>query len=105
MWALGLKRIEIVMVFFLEAIVLSFIGSLTGTLIGGILTYIISQIPISLDLFTGGIEMQYSNTIFFAFSFGILSFSFLFGLLMSSVCTIFPSLKSAFIEPVEALRR
>ncbi len=105
MGALGLKRSEIVAVFFLEAVVLSFIGSLAGTVAGGIMTFIFSLFPINYDALMGGLEFQYSNTIFVQFSFGILSFGFLFGFILSSICTIFPSLKTAFIEPVEALRR
>jgi putative ABC transport system permease protein len=35
----------------------------------------------------------------------ILLQGFIFGVVISSVCTLIPSLKSAFVEPVEALRR
>lgn len=105
MGALGLDRKEIVLVFFLEAAILSFFGSFFGTLIGGIGTFIGSLFPINFEAITGGIDFKTSNTIFLSFSWAILSFSFLFGLILTSFCTIIPSLKSAFIEPVEALRR
>ena len=105
MGALGLTRKEIVTVFFLEALVLSLLGALFGTLSGGILTLILSNIPISMEAMTGGVDFQMTNTIFIAFSSKILIFGFLYGLILCSVCTIIPSLKAAFIDPVEALRR
>ncbi len=105
MGALGMKRWEIVAVFFLEAVILSKIGSLLGIIIGGILTAILQNFPISVEAMTGGLEMPISNTIYISFSFWYLIQAFLFGVIVSGICTIFPSLKSAFIEPVEALRR
>lgn len=105
MGALGMMKLEIVAVFFLEAILLSIFGSLFGIFIGGVLTKILSIYPIDVLSLSGGIDMPLSNTIFIKFSWFFLVVSFLFGVLVSSVCTIFPSMKSAFIEPVEALRR
>lgn len=105
MGALGMKKGEITMVFFLEAVILSKIGSFAGIIVGGILTAILQNFPISVEAMTGGIEMPISNTIYLSFSFIYLIEAFLFGVIISGICTIFPSLKSAFIEPVEALRR
>ena len=105
MGALGMSRFEIIMVFFLEAILLSFFGSIAGTFIGGVLSLILSYVPIDILAMTGGVEFPVANTIFIKFSPFYLLYGFLFGVVISSCCTIFPSLKSAFIEPVEALRR
>ncbi len=105
MGSLGMKRNEIVRVFFLEAVVLSFFGSLAGTIIGGVITFVVSNFPISMEALTGGIDLPMGNTIFINFSFLTLLYGFLFGMILSSLCTILPSLKSAFIDPVEALRR
>lgn len=105
MGALGMTRVEISAVFFLEAVLLSVFGALVGIIIGGIVTFVMSLYPIDIVSMTGGIDMPLSNTIFIKFSWLYLAASFFFGVIISSVCTIFPSLKSAFIEPVEALRR
>lgn len=105
MGAIGMNRREIIMVFFLEAVLLSLFGSLTGVLMGGILTGAMSQMPISIEAIGGGVDFPTTTTIFISFSIPILVKGFLFGTILSSFCTIFPSLKSAFIEPVEALRR
>lgn len=105
MGALGMKRFEIVIVFFLEALFLSLFGSLLGVILGGVSTFILSFMPINIEALTGGVDFPTTNTMYVKFSFIILLVSFLFGVVVSSACTIIPSLKSAFIEPVEALRR
>lgn len=107
MGALGMTRREIVSVFFFEAVYLSVLGAAAGCLVGGLASWIGSLFPIDLNTFTGGgmKDMPISGTIFLKFSPGILAKGFGFGVLVSAACTLVPSLRSAFIEPVEALRR
>ncbi len=107
MGALGMTRREIVLVFFFEAVLLSVLGALAGCALGGAATWLGSLFPMDTQAFTGGglKEMPFSGTIFIAFSPAILAKGFAFGVLVSAACTILPSLKSAFVEPVEALRR
>lgn len=107
MGALGMTRREIVIVFFLEAVYLSVFGALVGCLVGGTVSWIGSLFPIDTEFFTGGgmKDMPFSGTIFIAFSPKIIAEGFVFGVVVSAACTLIPSLKSAFIEPVEALRR
>lgn len=107
MGALGMTRAEIVTVFFLEAVFLSVFGAAVGTAVGGAASWLGSLFPIDLETFTGGgmKEFPMARTIFIAFSPAILIQGFLFGVGVSAACTLIPSLKSAFIEPVEALRR
>ena len=50
-------------------------------------------------------DMPMSNAIFFQFSYGRLVYAWLMGVVIASLFTLIPSLKSAFVEPVEALRR
>ncbi len=107
MGALGMDRREIVAVFFLESLFLSVFGALAGCLVGGIATWIGSMFPLDLEVFTGGgmKDMPMSGTIFIRFAPAIIAQGFVFGVAVSAACTLLPSLKSAFIEPVEALRR
>ncbi|MFA6507635.1 MAG: ABC transporter permease [Treponemataceae bacterium] len=107
MGALGMTRREIVSVFFFEAVYLSIFGALIGCAVGGAASYIGSLFPLDLEFFTGGgmKDMPISSTIFIKFSPGIVAGGFVFGVAVSAACTLIPSLKSAFIEPVEALRR
>ena len=107
MGALGMTRSEIVQVFFFEALLLSVLGAFCGVLLGGTAAWVGSHFPLDMDLFTGGAmkEFPITGTLILRFSYKILLEGFLFGVVVSALCTIFPSLKSAFIEPVEALRR
>ena len=107
MGALGMTRSEIVAVFFLEAVFLSVLGALAGSLVGGLSSWIGSLFPLDLNTFTGGgmKDMPMSGTLYLAFSFAAVFKGFIFGVAVSALCTIIPSMKSAFIEPVEALRR
>jgi len=50
-------------------------------------------------------EMPMGNAVFFRLSPLILLRAWLMGVVVASVFTLIPSLKSAFVEPVEALRR
>jgi putative ABC transport system permease protein len=107
MGSLGMTRGEIVRVFFCEALFLSILGALAGCAVGGIATFIGSWFPIDFSAMTGGgmKEFPIAGTLYLNFSPTILLTSFVFGVAVASVCTLVPSLKSAFVEPVEALRR
>jgi putative ABC transport system permease protein len=50
-------------------------------------------------------DMPLGNALFFQFSFLKLFQAWLMGVVVASIFTLIPSLKSAFVEPVEALRR
>jgi putative ABC transport system permease protein len=107
MGSLGMTRAEIVRVFFFEAVLLSVLGSLAGCVLGGLATFVFSLFPLDLTLLTGGgmKDFPMSGTMTLAFDPAILLQGFLFGVVITSICTLFPSLRSAFVEPVEALRR
>jgi putative ABC transport system permease protein len=104
MAALGMTRKEIVLVFFLESVVLSGIGSLIGCLAGGIATFVVSKFPFDIGAVMEDM-MAMNNTIFVTFSPSIIAQGFAYGLIISGLCTLIPSLKSAFVKPVEAIRR
>jgi putative ABC transport system permease protein len=107
MGSLGMTRTEIVKVFFCEAVLLSVLGALAGAVIGGLTCFIFSFFPLDYNAMTGGgfREMPMSGTLTLAFDPLILLQGFVLGVVVASVCTFIPSLKSAFVEPVEALRR
>ena len=107
MGCLGMTRAEIVKVFFFESIFMAAFGALAGVLIGGIITGALSNYPVRLMEQFGSqfSEMPLSNAIFFKFSPVILLQAWVMGVVVASIFTLIPSLKSAFVEPVEALRR
>ena len=107
MGCLGMTRSEIVKVFFFESLFMASFGALAGVIVGGLIAGLGSQYPIRMgDLYGNTFsEMPMSNAIFFEFSFFILFRAWIMGVVVASLFTLIPSLKSAFVEPVEALRR
>ena len=107
MGCLGMTRGEIVKVFFFESIFMAAFGALVGVILGGVIAWIFSQYPIRMGDMYGNTfsEMPMSNAIFMGFSPAILIRAWVMGVVVASLFTLIPSLKSAFVEPVEALRR
>jgi len=107
MGALGMTRFEIVTVFFLEAFLLATLGAAAGAIVGAASAWAGSQFPIDMTVMTGGgmKDFPISGTLYLSFSIPLILKGFLFGVAVSALCTLVPSMKSAFIEPVEALRR
>jgi putative ABC transport system permease protein len=106
MGSLGMTQREIVLVFFYEALFLAGLGSLAGCAAGGLSTFVLSLFPIDFAAMSGGgfKEMPMSGTLFMAFSPLMIVQGFLFGIIVTGLCTLIPSLRCAFIEPVDALR-
>jgi putative ABC transport system permease protein len=107
MGSLGMTRGEIVRVFFFESFFLAAIGALLGVVLGGVITGIGQHFPIRMgDLYGNTFsDMPLSNALFFSFNIGKLIWIWILGVVFTSLFTLLPSLKSAFVEPVEALRR
>lgn len=107
MGALGMTRFEIVTVFFFESLFLASLGAFAGVAVGGLLTGALSNYPINFGALYGNMfsEMPMCNCIFFSFRVRILIEAWLMGVIVASIFTLLPALKSAFVEPVEALRR
>jgi putative ABC transport system permease protein len=107
MGSLGMTRPEITGVFFFEALFLSVLGALAGCAVGGLVCFVCSFFPLDFNSMMGGgfKEFPMSGTLIFSFDWGILAQGFVLGVGIASVCTLLPSMKSAFVDPVEALRR
>jgi putative ABC transport system permease protein len=107
MGCLGMTRREIVTVFFYESLFMAAFGALAGVILGAIVVGLGAHYPIRMgDLYGNTFsEMPLSNAIFFQFSWMKLFQAWLMGVVVASLFTLIPSLKSAFVEPVEALRR
>jgi putative ABC transport system permease protein len=107
MGSLGMTRSEIVLVFFIESVFLSIFGASVGVILGGLLTGVGQFFPLRWTSLTGDTFSAFpaANALFMEFSPLLLLQSWLLGVGVASIFTLIPSLKSAFIEPVEALRR
>jgi putative ABC transport system permease protein len=107
MGCLGMTRAEIVKVFFFESLFLAMLGAFAGVIVGGVIAGIGSMYPLRLGDMYGNTfsEMPLGNAIFLGISPFIIIRAWLLGVVVASLFTLIPSLKSAFVEPVEALRR
>jgi len=103
--ALGMTRGQIVLLFVIEAIIISAIGSFMGTAAGGGLDFFFHKTGINIQALTGGsMDMPTTDIIYPRFGFLLLVWSFLFGVVVASIAAFIPSRRAAKIEPVEALR-
>jgi putative ABC transport system permease protein len=75
--------------------------------LGAALTGILSNFPLRLgDLYGNTLDdAPVSGTVFFLFSFKRIIQAWLIGVAVTTTLTLIPALKSAFVEPVEALRK
>ncbi len=108
MGSLGMTRAEIVRVFFFESVFLAIAGATAGAVLGALVTGIGQFFPLRWTALAGEstfAELPAANAIFFSFSIRGLIEGWLLGVIVASLFTLIPSLKSAFVEPVEALRR
>jgi putative ABC transport system permease protein len=102
-----MTRGEIIKVFFFESIFMATVGAFAGVLLGGLISGVFSEYPIRMgDLYGNTFaDMPMGQSVFLAFDIWILVRSWFMGVVIASLFTLVPSIKSAFVEPVEALRR
>jgi putative ABC transport system permease protein len=103
--ALGMTAGQIVLLFVVEAIIISAIGASLGTVAGGGFDFFLSQVGININALTGGsMDMPTTDIIYPRFGIFLLVGSFLFGVVVASAIAYFPARRAAKVEPVEALR-
>lgn len=104
MGALGMSGGRIVLLFTLEATIVSAIGSLIGVIVGGAIDLFLSMVGINFSALTGGSMAIPIDIVYPRFELSLLFGSFVFGVLVASIFAYFPARRAAKIEPAEALR-
>ena len=99
--ALGARRIQVLVQFLLEALVLTFSGGLIGMALAVLLTWVIPPMPLYSDLYK---TTNHEGDIFLHASTAVMTVSFIILSLVGVVSGFFPALKAARMDPVEALR-
>ncbi len=104
--ALGMSQGEVLSLFVTEAGILSIIGSLLGSLSGGLISFILSKVGINtLALFGETMsDMNISNVIYLRAEWGTVIFSFVFGFLVTIIFASIPAFKAVKVDPIRALR-
>jgi putative ABC transport system permease protein len=102
--ALGMTGGQIILLFTMEAAIVSAIGSFLGTIVGGGIDLLLSIVGININALSGGMDLMTTDIIYPRFDLLLLLGSFLFGLIVASAIAYIPARRAAKIEPVEALR-
>jgi putative ABC transport system permease protein len=103
--ALGMTGGQIILLFTIEAAIVSAIGSFLGAIVGGGVDLLLSIVGININALTGGsMGLMSTDIIYPRFDLFLLFGSFLFGLIVASAIAYIPARRAAKIEPVEALR-
>ncbi len=104
MSALGLKGSEILRLFMLEGSAIAVIGSFTGAIAGGILTYYLSGVGFDYSAAFQDIDVLMNPIIYPTFKFEHMLMAFLLGVFVTALTSIIPARRAAKLNPTEALR-
>jgi putative ABC transport system permease protein len=104
--ALGVTRGEVLGMFVTEAGILSVIGSLMGSLSGGLVSFVLSKVGINTLALWGETmsEMNISNVIYLRAEWQTVIFAFIFGFLVTIFFASIPAFKAVKVDPIKALR-
>ncbi len=103
--ALGMKPRRVLLLFLLEGAIIGGIGSLVGCLIGGAVTYYWEVYGIDLSSY-GDMDLGYpvKGVFYAALTFSSLVYTFIFGVFVSIIASLYPARRASRLEPTEALR-
>ncbi len=102
--AIGMRGGELITLFLLESILIGAVASLTGGLLGTIIAAIFSGTGIDLSGTLGGVDFDISNVIYPKITIFWTMFTVVYSTAIAAIASLLPSLRTAKINPVEALR-
>ncbi len=102
--AMGMTGGEIVLLFFLEAFIISSIAAFAGVILGTVVVQILNATGFPLETLGRGINMEFSSVIYPSANPLTSLFVYLYAVVVSSLVSLVPSRHASRIEPVEALR-
>jgi putative ABC transport system permease protein len=102
--ALGMEGIDLIRMFFLEAVFMSMIGALTGIAAGVLASVGLDALRIDYGSMMGEVDFDMPNIMTFAINWKSTILVFVFSVAVSALTSLVPVQKAAKIEPVEALR-
>jgi putative ABC transport system permease protein len=104
--ALGFTAGSIKKLFLLEGSILAVLGSLTGTVLGGLANFIFSIYGIDFSDQIRAVSQDFlmSPVIYSKFSLGDLFYGLLIGIIVTVIAAYLPARRAAILKPTEALR-
>ncbi|MGD9708006.1 MAG: ABC transporter permease, partial [Candidatus Delongbacteria bacterium] len=104
MMAGGMKRNSIMALFFTEGMIIGFIGSSLGGLLGAITALYYEKKGISFGIENVGINIPITDKIFTHLDLKVAAMYVLAGLLITLLSTLYPAYKATKYDPVKILR-
>jgi len=102
--SLGMESKHIVLLFLIEAAIISAIGSLLGTLVGSVITLIFQQIGIDFTQAMEGVDFEISGVVYPLLTGFNMLYAFITGVLVATLASLIPSRRAAKIKPVVAMQ-
>ena len=99
--ALGAKPKNILLQFLIEAVVLTFVGGAIGMLLAVVLAHVFPPMPLYAEQFKA---LNHEGDIFLRTSPVVMITSFCILAMVAVTAGLYPAMKAASMDPVEALR-
>ncbi len=108
--AMGMRKLEVMLLFIFEGAIIGFFGSLTGCIIGGLGGWYLEVKGYDMSFlgeeFTDLVASMYpiKGAFYGDLTIGILLFTLIFGIAVSILASLYPAYKSVKLDPIKALR-
>jgi len=103
MSALGMEGGALVSLFFLESLYIAVLGSFTGVFLGWLISYPFSIHGIDFSRVMTGMSFELSSVYYLKPSIKSLILIFFYSVGIAALSSIFPSIKAAKLDPIQAL--
>lgn len=106
MMAVGMRARRVLALFLLEGALLGLVGGIAGDLLGGALTYYLEVKGIDISAAYGGIDIGYPirGVLRADLTASVLIYTLLFGVVVSTLASLYPAWRASRLVPSEALR-
>jgi putative ABC transport system permease protein len=102
--SMGFKRSETLTLFVFEGMALGLVGSIAGTILGAVISFVFHFHGIDFTKALSSVAMPLDNVVYFTVSAGGLVQAVLIGTIVSALLSLLPSLQAARMNPVDAIK-
>ncbi len=95
---MGLRRFDILAIFFIQGLIIAAIGGALGDVLGKVAIHYLGQLPVKTEgLVKSDTFLVHENPAYYVY--GVV-----FGLLVGIIASFIPAFRGSRVEPVEVLR-